>query len=331
MTKLNISLACTYTDRSAPILDGRIAIPGCRINAMPGETQDIFRRVLNDQAFDVAEMSMSSHIVATARGNNAYIGIPIYLSRSFRHSSIYVRTDRGIERPEDLAGKTIGVEQFQQTVALWVRGILRDQHGVATEDVRWRSGGLEQPGGGERIALKLPAGIDLQPIPAGNTLNGMFESGEIDAIVSPRVPSCFTKRSAPVNRLFPDYMQAEIEYFRATRIFPIMHVVVVRKSLVEEHPWLAAELFRAFAKAKAQALNDLTLTNIPRVSLAWINENAAQTRSVLGDKMWAYGFKESRAEVETMLRYAHADGLVAEPLEPEALFDPSTHGLADIP
>ena len=165
MAKFKLSLACTQTDRSAPILDGRIAVNGCEIIALPGQTQDIFRRVLNEQAFDIAEMSMSSQIVQTGRGVNDYVAIPVYLSRAFRHSSIYIRTDRGIARPPDLAGKLIGIEQFQQTVGVWVRGILGDQYGVRSQDVRWVNGGLEQPGGGERLALKLPDGISLTAAP----------------------------------------------------------------------------------------------------------------------------------------------------------------------
>ena len=164
-TTLTLSLACTQTDRSAPILDGRIPIAGCTIIPLPGQTQDIFRRVLADRAFDIAEMSMSTHIVQVARNTEDYVAVPVFLSRAFRHSAIYIRTDRGIAKPEDLAGKTIGLEQYQQTVALWVRGILADRHDVRTEDVDWRNGGLEQPGGGERLALTLPPNIRLSAIP----------------------------------------------------------------------------------------------------------------------------------------------------------------------
>lgn len=329
MTELKVSLACTQTDRSAPILDGRIPISGCKIIPLPGETQDIFRRALDDKAFDIAEMSMSSYIVTRSRGYEDYIAVPVYLSRSFRHSSIYIRADRGIGRPEDLAGKRIGLEQYQQTVALWVRGLLGDHHGVKTQDVKWRSGGLEKPGGGERLALTLPPGIDLEAIPKNQTLNGMLAGGDLDAVIATRPPSCFGSGKAPVARLFPNYMQAEIEYFKAGRTFPIMHVLIVRRRLADEHPWLPVEIFRAFCKAKAMALKDLTMMNISRISMAWIVEQAAQTREILGDNMWAYGLSESRHELEAMLRYAHNDGLIDAPLKPEDLFHPSTHGLRD--
>jgi 4,5-dihydroxyphthalate decarboxylase len=329
MTKLKLSLACTQTDRSAPIFDGRVAVEGCEIIALPGDTQDIFRRVLNDEAFDIAEMSMSTQIVQAARGGGAYVAIPVFLSRTFRHSAITIRTDRGITRPEDLKGRTVGIEQYQQTVGLWVRGILNDEYGVATRDVHWRSGGLEQPGGGERLAVTLPADIDLKPVPTGETLNKLLVAGELDATVTSRAPSCLAKREPNIGRLFPDYVAAEQEYFTRTRCFPIMHCVVIRRALVEQYPWLPVEVFRAFARAKALSLRDLAMLNIPRVSLAWIAEQVAEAKRVLGDNPWPYGIEESRRELEAMLRYSLADGLIDKALKPEDLFEPSTHGLRD--
>jgi 4,5-dihydroxyphthalate decarboxylase len=329
--KLKLSLACTQTDRSAPILDGRIAIAGCEVLPMPGQTQDIFRRTLTDQAFDIAEMSMSSHIVQVARGVADYVAVPVFLSRAFRHSSIYIRTDRNIGRPQDLAGRTIGLEQYQQTVALWLRGILAEQYGVRTQDVAWRTGGLEQPGGGERLALTLPAGIDVSPIPRGETLDGMLAAGGLDAVIATRAPPCFTAGRPHIGRLFPDYRWAEEEYFRATRAFPIMHGLVIRRSLVDRHPWLPVEVFRAFVQAKALAMREVTMLNVARVTLPWIAEHAAETRAAMGDNFWAYGLPESRHELEAMLRYASTDGLIARQLVPEDLFHPSTHALADRP
>ncbi|MCB4769659.1 ABC transporter substrate-binding protein [Ancylobacter sp. Lp-2] len=329
MTKLRLSLACTHTDRSAPLLDGRIAIEGCEIIPLPGQTQDIFRRTLSERAFDIAEMSMSSHIVQCARGVTDYVGIPVFLSRAFRHASLYIRTDRGIARPEDLAGRTIGIEQFQQTVGLWVRGMLGDQHGVRTQDVQWRTGGLEAPGGGERLALSLPPEIRLEPLAKGETLNAGLAEGSLDAVIATRPPSCFTSGHPQVARLFSDYRTAEIAYFKASGLFPIMHGLVLRRRLVDENPWLPVEVFRAFAKAKRHALSELEQMNVPRVSLAWIAENVAETRAILGKSLWAYGLEESRRELAAMLRYAAADGLTATEIAPETLFHPSTHGLRD--
>ena len=329
MTPLKLSLACTQTDRAAPLLDGRVRIPGCEIIPLPGETQDIFRRVLDDQAFDIAEMSMGSQIVQTGLGAQDYIALPIFLSRSFRHSAIYIRTDRGIASPEDLKERTIGVMQYQQTVGLWLRGMLGDEYGVRTQDVNWVTGGLEKPGGGERISLDLPKSIRITAIGPDQTLNQLLADGEIDAVIATRPPSCFERGAPNVGRLFPDARAAEIRYFEKSKAFPIMHCVVIRRSLVDAHPWLPAEVFRAFVDAKAIALRDLTLANIPRISLAWIVQDAAETRRVLGANPWKYGFEESRHEIEMMLSYALNDGLIQKPLSPEDLFCASVLGLKD--
>jgi 4,5-dihydroxyphthalate decarboxylase len=321
---LRLSLACTTSDRTRPILDGRVTVPGVSLTVLPGEPEDIFRRALRDRAFDVTELSMGSHIVTTARGDAPYIGIPVFPSRAFRHNAIYIRNDRGIRTAADLAGKRIGLPEYQQTAALWVRGILREHHGVETQGIAWRTGGMEETGGSERVALKLPPELDVRPIGAQETLNGLLASGELDAVIGPRPPSCFVARSAPVDRLYPDYRAEEEAYFRATGFFPIMHCVALRKELAAEHPWLPLEIFRAFARARAMAVADLSLVNVLRASLPWIAAEAeAQTR-IMGGDPWPYGFARNRDEVAAMIRYAVADGLAAQAIAPEALFHPST-------
>ncbi|WP_270934540.1 substrate-binding domain-containing protein [Falsiroseomonas oryzae] len=320
---LSLSIGCFLTDRSRPVLDGRTPVEGVELRHDPDQ-EDIFRRALRERAFEVTELSMSSHIVTTARGDAPYVGIPVFLSRAFRHGAIYIRTDRGITRPEDLAGRTIGLPEYQQTAALWARGMLREQYGVDTRGVAWRTGGLEKPNAGERVPLKLPPELDVQPIGPGETLNAMLADGRLDALIGPRPPSCFTNRSAPVARLFPESRAAEEAYYRATGFFPIMHCLTVRKDVAEAHPWLPAALFRAFCQARAAALAELKLVNVLRVSLPWIVQEAAAQTALLGGDPWPYGFARNRDELAAMIRYAVADGMVATPIEPEALFHPST-------
>ncbi|MBP0446952.1 ABC transporter substrate-binding protein [Roseomonas sp. SSH11] len=320
---IRLSLACTSSDRTRPIIDGRVEAPGVSLTVLPGEPEDIFRRALRDRAFDVTELSMGSHIVTTARGDAPYIGIPVFPSRAFRHSAIYVRTDRGIRGAADLAGKRIGLPEYQQTAALWVRGILREHYGVDTRGIAWRTGGMEEAGLGERVALKLPPDLDVRPIGPGETLNALLAAGEIDAVVGPRPPSCFVARSAPVDRLYPDYRTEEESYFRATGFFPIMHCVALRKELAAEHPWLPLELFRSFAKARALALSELSLVNVLRVSLPWIAAEAEAQSRIMGGDPWPYGFRRNREEVAAMIRFAAADGLTSRNLQPEELFHPS--------
>jgi 4,5-dihydroxyphthalate decarboxylase len=271
---------------------------------------------MRDATHAITELSMSSHILSVARGDSRYIGIPVYPSRSFRHNAIYVRTDRGIAKPEDLAGRTIGTPEYQQTAGLWIRGMLRDQHGVDTRGIAWITGG-------ERTAISLPPGHDVRPMPEGDSLDAMLTEGRIDAFMGPRPPACFVNATAPVARLFADPRAAEEEYQRATGFFPIMHCIAIRRDVAEAHPTLPAALMRAFAEAKAMALADLALTNVLRVSLPWIAYEAKRQTAMMGGDPWPYGFARNRDEIAAMCRYAKEDGLALRDVAPEELFHPA--------
>ena len=315
MTRLSLTLACTASDRTRPILDGRVSVPGVDFVMLPGEPEDIFRRALRDRAFDVSELSMGSHIVTTARGDSAYVGVPVFPSRAFRHSAVYVRTDRGICGPADLAGRTIGLPEYQQTAALWVRGILREHYGVDTRGVAWRTGG-------ERVPIALPGGLDVRPL--GEDLPAALAAGRLDALIAPRPPAAFEDGSAPVGRLWPDYRAEEIAWRRATGFFPIMHCIAVRRDVAERHPWLPVELFRAFVRARDMALTELRLVNVLRVSMPWAAAAFEEQAAIMGGDPWPHGFARSRVEIAAMVRFAVADGLAVEAIPPEALFHPST-------
>ena len=314
---MTLTLASTLSDRTRPIHDGRIKVEGFDIAPLAGEPEDLFRTAMREATHPITELSMASHMLSVARGDSRYIGVPVFPSRAFRHGAIYVRTDRGISRPEDLAGRTIGTPEYQQTAALWVRGMLREQHGVDTRGIAWRSGG-------ERTPLDLPPGIDVQVIAPGDTLEAMLAEGRIDAFIGPRPPACFLDGSAPVARLFADTRAAEEGYFRATGFFPIMHCIALRRDVAEAHPGLPAALFRAFAEAKAQALAELAMVNVLRVSLPWIVQEAARQTEMMGGDPWPYGFVRNRDEIAAMCRYAVADGLARREVAPEELFHAST-------
>ena len=315
MTKLSLTLACTASDRTRPILDGRVTVPGVDLTTLPGEPEDIFRRALRDRAFDVCELSMGSHIVTTARGDGPYVGVPVFPSRAFRHSAVYIRTDRGIGGPGDLAGRTVGVPEYQQTAALWVRGILREHYGVDTRGVAWRTGG-------ERVPISLPEGLDVRPL--GEDPQGALAAGRVDALIAPRPPAAFEDPGSPVDRLWPGYRAEEVAWHRATGFFPIMHCLAVRRDVAERHPWLPVELFRAFARARAMALAELRLVNVLRVSLPWAAAAFEEQAAIMGGDPWPYGFARNRDEVAAMGRFAVADGLASRAVEPEELFHPST-------
>jgi 4,5-dihydroxyphthalate decarboxylase len=330
MTTLTISLACCDYDRTRALFDGRVTVEGCEVIGTPLEPEEAFHRAFKYQEFDVSELSLSSYTLQVSRGENPYVAIPAFVSRLFRHSGIYVRTDRGIARPQDLKGKTIGVPEYQMTAAVWIRGTLQDDFGVRTQDVHWRNGGIEQPGREERTPLKLPAGIDLKSIPKDQTLSRMLEAGELDGMIGARAPSCFTRGAPNVARLFPDFRAVEQDYFRRTRIFPMMHVIGIRRTLAERHPWLAVNLMKAFLRAKELAWYELGQIGHLFTSLPWGVAEFDATRALMGEDYWSYGLQPNRHALEAFTRYHHEQGLSARKVAPEELFAPSTLELSKI-
>ncbi|HET6715182.1 MAG TPA: ABC transporter substrate-binding protein [Actinomycetota bacterium] len=325
MAPLRISFATTVTDRSRPILEGRVPIEGCEVTPTTGEPEDLFGRALRDREFDVTELSLSSYLVVVGRDSSPYIAVPAFPSRAFRHSAVYVHAASGIDRAEDLAGRTVGTPEFQQTAALWVRGILADRHGVPPSAIQWRSGGLEQPGAKDRIPINLRDDIELRPIDADATLNGMLAEGVLDALISPRPPSSFLTGDPRVRRLWPDHHAEERRFYEETKLFPIMHVVAVRRELAERHPWLPLHVHGAFAEAKRLAIHDLEQTNFLRVTLPWVELDTI--RALMGEDYWSYGLEANRAELDAVTRWSHAEGLSPRELEVRELFHPATWDL----
>jgi len=327
---LSLSLVCGDYDRTRPVLDGRVGIEGCSVTALALDPEEAFHRAFKGAEFDVTELSMSSHMMATSRGAAQYVGVPAFVSRVFRHSAIYIRTDRGIRTPADLRGKRVGVPEYQITAVMWVRGILADEYGVQPEEIHWRSGGQEEPGRTERSPLKLPDSIDLQRIPDGSTLVQQFEAGELDALITARVPSSYVRKRPHIDRLFPDFRPVEAAYFRKTGLFPIMHLIGVRKTLVEQHPWLPVSVFKAFERARRMTMAEIDQMSALRVSTPWIVADVADARAVMGDDYWPYGIPANRKVLETMMRYSVGQHLAARPLALEELFAPTTFELAAI-
>jgi 4,5-dihydroxyphthalate decarboxylase len=269
-------------------------------------------------------MSMSSHITVTARGETAYVAVPVFLSRAFRHSGIFIRTDRGINVPADLKGKRIGIPEYQQTAILWIRGMLRDEHGIGVRDIEWLTGGVNEPLPGERIPITLPPCIRVTSIGPQRTLDELLRTGEIDAVMSTRVPMSLDAPDGKVTRLFTDYRAIEAQYFKRTGFFPIMHTIAVHRRLAEQYPELPANLFRAFRAARDQAITELGMVNAFRVALPWPAAVLDDARAALGTDFWPYGFRRCYDELATMTRYAYEDGLTARRVAPEELFHAST-------
>ena len=327
---LQLSLAVCDYDRTRAIFDGRATIEGCDLAAVALEPEESFHRAFKFQEFDVSEISMSSYLLTTARGEAHYVAIPAFVSRLFRHSAIYIRTDRGIARPADLRGHTLGVPEYQMTANVWVRGILSDEYGVKPSDISWRRGGLEQPGREERARIKLPADVDYQAIPEHRTLSDMLAAGELDGVMSARAPSCFLAGAPHVGRLFPDYPAAEASYFRKTGVFPIMHAIGIRRTLVEKHPWLAVSVYKAFLRAKELCMRELGQIGHLATSLPWSVAEYDHVRGLMGEDFWSYGVAKNRHVLATLARYSFEQGLSARQVDVDEMFVPSTGDLSKI-
>ncbi len=324
MSALSLSIACQAYDRVRALMDGRVAVEGCDLRYLRLGPEELFFRAFGHAEFDVSELSLSSYVMTLARGDAAYVAVPVFLSRMFRHSAIYVGTDRGIRAPGDLKGRLVGVPEYQVTAAVWVRGLLQDEYGVAPSDMRWRTGGLEQAGRREKLPLSLPAGIEIEPVAEGETLAGMLAAGELDAVVAPRAPSCFVRGEPGVGRLFPDYRRAEQLYFARTRLFPIMHVLGIRRSLLERNPWLASSVAKAFAQAKQIAMAELADGAALAVTLPWLAAELEASRALMGEDYWPYGVEANRPTLEALTRYTFEQGLTQRRVGVDELFAPAS-------
>ena len=330
MVEVPVTIACGNYDRTRAIRDGTVKVEGCAVTYLPLYPEEIFHRAFKFQEFDISELSFSSYIRTVAAGTAAYIGIPAFVSRIFRHSGIYVRTDAGIERPEDLRGKRVGVPEYQITAVVWMRGLLQHEYGVAPSEIHWRSGGQEQPGRHELTPLKAITGVDLQPIGDNRTLVGMLRAGELDALFTARAPSSFLAGEPHIARLFANTREAERAYYRKTGLFPIMHLIGIRKTLAERHPWLATSVYKAFSEAKARAMVDLRDVNALMVSLPWLEAETNETRAIMGDDFWKYGIAENRHEIEALTQYVHEQGLADRGVTIEELFHPATFEISKV-
>ncbi len=325
MAALRLTLACGDYDRTRALEEGEVRADGIELTYLRLPVEETFFRMLRHREFEVAEMSLSSYVVAMQQDLQqpcAFVAIPVFTSRMFRHGSVYCNAVAGIDAPEDLRGKRVGTPEYQLTACVWVRGILAEYHGVPVDSVTYLTGGQETSGRVEKQALDVP--VDIRGIPPGSTLSSMLAAGEIDALHTPRVPSPFVAGDRRVRRLFPDVVAAEQEYFAKTRIFPIMHVVVLRRDVYTAYPWVAQSLTKAFVQAKRVAAERIYDSSALRFMEPWMNQHLEQARDLLGDDYWSYGLDANRDVLATFLRYHHEQGLSRRQLTPEELFAPES-------
>jgi 4,5-dihydroxyphthalate decarboxylase len=311
-----ITLACQDYDHTRALSDGTVPIEGFDVRVVTiSPPSQIFLRMLNKEEFDASEMSLSNYMIALAHGDKRFVAIPVFPSRVFRHSYIWVNTKAGIREPKDLVGKRVGIADYSMTALLFVRGMLRHQYNVSPEDIHWfrrRS---------EHVSIKAPAALRIDDIQKGQTLDGLLESGELDAVAVTSPPRGFDAGSPLVRRLFPDARSVEADYYRQTKIFPIMHLVVLRRAVYARHPTVATALTLAFQRAKQKAYERLEERLSP---MPWTNLGLEYARQVMGKDVCSYGVKPNLPTLEAATQYSYEQGLTDRKLEVTELFAPET-------
>ena len=321
MGRIKLTLACWDYDRTRALQEGTVQVEGVDLTYLPLRVEETFWRMLRYGEFDAAELSMGSYLMAREKGFPKLIAIPVFPSRAFRHSCIYINTASGIKDPKDMAGKRVGVPEYQITMAIWARGILQHEYGIKPEQMKWFTGGEEHPGREDKVKHDLPKTIDIRPIAADQTLSSMLERGDIDAMISAHMPSPFVRRSPKIARLIPDFPRVEKDYYRRTKIFPIMHTVALREEFYEKHPWVAQSLYKALAESKRICQESMYEFSALKYMLAWSIAEMEEERELFGaGELWPYGLEANRHVLETFLRHHHEQGLSKRRFTPEEIF-----------
>ncbi len=322
MPDLQLTLACGPYDRTQALRDGSIKPDGIELTYIAQQPAEIFWRMLQYQEFEVAELSMSNYLTTLATPDAPFIAIPVFPSRMFRHSFIFVNTEKGITEPKDLVAKVAGVPEYSMTAAVWIRGLLEHEYGIQPSTIRWVQG---RP---PRVHAH-PEGVAIAQAPPGCELTDMLDAGEIDFLVTSDIPLCYRRGSPRIRRLFPDYKELEQAYYRRTGICPIMHTVVIRSDVYRAHPWVALSLYEAFCAAKERCFEVLNATGSCKASLAWLQADLEEERELFGPDPWPYGVEPNRPTLDALVTYAHEQGLTEHLPKVDELFAPST--LREVP
>ena len=323
MANLRLNFACGPYDRTQALRDGTIKPEGIDLNYIALQPAEIFWRMLQYQEFHVSEMSLSNYTSLVSDGNAPFIAIPVFPSRVFRHGYFFINTTKGIEKPSDLKGKRGGVPEYSMTAAVYMRGLMQHEFGVKPSDVEWVQGRTD------RLGRQLPSDIRLTQAPAGAELGDRLERGEIDFMITANNPLSFRRGAKTVRRLLPDYAAAEKDYYRRTKIYPIMHTVVIRRDIYDRDPWVALNLYKALSRAKEHCYHLLSETGSPKASFAWLQPMIEEEQAIIGRDWYPYGIEQNRPSIEALLQYTHEQGLTTRRIKLEELFAPST--LRDIP
>jgi 4,5-dihydroxyphthalate decarboxylase len=319
--KIRLTLAINDSDQVRDLITGRVPVAGIDLTCLLFEVEEIFFRFTHYREWEVSELSFAKYCSLRAQGDESMVAIPVFPSRSFRHSAIYVRRDGPVDEPSALAGARIGFPEWTVTATVYARALLQHEYDLRLEDIRWVQGGTNEPGRIETLPVKLPVGIAVTA-ERQRSLNELLITGDIDAIIAPHPPEGFADESGQIVRLFSDSAGEEERYFARTGIFPIMHVVVLRADVHQRYPWAAANLFKAFNEAKERSLERMLDANAPRTPVPWAAAHTQRVQSILGADPWPYGLDANRATIEAFLEYAVEQGVCERSLEPEDLFAP---------
>ena len=311
---IQLTLACGSYDINQGLIDGSVKPQGIDLTVLTYPSPQRHWRMLVHQEFDICELSMASYLLVHSRGSHPFIAIPAFPHRRFRHSYIFINSESGIRTAKDLEGRKVGLRTWQTTAGLWMRGILQDEYGVDLKKVQWFTQDQED------IPFTPPPGISIQLVPEGKTVTGMLETGELDALIYPELPEAIKRGDPRVKRLFDDYKQEEIRYFKKTGFFPIMHTVVIKNSVLEKYPWAAVNMLEAFRKSKDLAFKKME--DPRKISLAWVRELIEEQKQVLGNDPWCYNLPDNRDALNTMIRWSYEQGMSSRMFPAEELFFP---------
>jgi 4,5-dihydroxyphthalate decarboxylase len=324
MSRFKLTMAGGRYDRTRSLLDGSVKPEGIDLEYIEMPIEEVFWRLLRYSEFDVAECSLAYYLISMSQGTPQYVAIPVFPSRCFRHGFIFINRKSGITRPQDLAGKTIGIPEYSMTAMLWLRGLFQHEYGVAPQAMKWRVGGIEEPDRADRMDVRINADVDIQLIPKDACLNSMLEEGKIDVLISPRIPSSYRKGHPDVTRLFPNYKEDEKQYYARNGFVPIMHTVVIRRSLYEREPWIAQSLFKAFRESGKRCHEVMMDINALPYSLPWYLPALEETIATFGEDFWPEGLAANWKNVETLMKFGKEQGLLKQLFKPEEIFAPNT-------
>lgn len=330
MNPMQLNFIGGLYDRILPLFTGEVTVDGFDLRIHPVDSpREVFDRMARNADYDLSEMSSAEYVMAAARGGSPFVALPVFLSKVFRHGFIFVNAKARIEDPKDLAGKRIGVPLYTQSAAVWIRGILKTEYGVDLSGVRWVQGALNQAGRyGDPKILPLLKPIDLEAAPEGRSLDDMLVAGELDAVIGAEVPASLG-RSPSVRRLFPDYREREKDYFRRTGIFPIMHLVILRREVQQRHPTAGQAIYDALCRAKAVAMRKMRDVSATRYMLPWLASDIEELDALFGADHWSYGIEANRRTLEQFVHHLVDQNMIPAPVPVDSLFLPVSDALAE--